>query len=314
MCVLGVYEWDGSDPVTTGFWLLPYSLPVHPVRFWCHCRVVYLPMSHLYGLWATGGITPLVQQIRSEIYTQPYEDIEWGSLCGNRCPKDVYAVRSKIQRALWNTLNLYQKVWFPGKNWLHQCALKETMTLIEAEDEATNYIDIGPVNKTIDFLCQWFSDTNSEAVENHRNRLKEYLWLAEDGIKMQGYNGSQLWDTAFSAQAHFSIDRPIIDPSVKMLSRAHDCIVETQLMASIDGQHGAEQLCLWPGRSAISNIRFWSSGGATSNIPLWPYKSYICFKCALMPQSEEDPFQISANGHKEVPFQISADDRRPKSL
>jgi squalene cyclase len=31
-------------------------------------------------------------------------------------------------------------------------------------------------------------------------RLFDYLWVAEDGMKMQGYNGSQLWDTAFAAQ------------------------------------------------------------------------------------------------------------------
>ena len=31
--------------------------------------------------------------------------------------------------------------------------------------------------------------------------MPDYLWLAEDGMKMQGYNGSQTWDTAFAAQA-----------------------------------------------------------------------------------------------------------------
>jgi len=35
----------------------------------------------------------------------------------------------------------------------------------------------------------------------HLARLPDYLWLAEDGMKMQGYNGSQLWDTAFAVQA-----------------------------------------------------------------------------------------------------------------
>ena len=35
----------------------------------------------------------------------------------------------------------------------------------------------------------------------HIPRVYDYLWLAEDGMKMQGYNGSQLWDTAFAVQA-----------------------------------------------------------------------------------------------------------------
>ena len=34
----------------------------------------------------------------------------------------------------------------------------------------------------------------------HLARVPDYLWVAEDGMKMQGYNGSQLWDTAFAVQ------------------------------------------------------------------------------------------------------------------
>ena len=34
--------------------------------------------------------------------------------------------------------------------------------------------------------------------------MQDYLWVAEDGMKMQGYNGSQLWDTAFATQAILS--------------------------------------------------------------------------------------------------------------
>ena len=30
-------------------WLLPESLPLHPSKLWCHCRMVYLPMSFLYA-------------------------------------------------------------------------------------------------------------------------------------------------------------------------------------------------------------------------------------------------------------------------
>jgi len=31
--------------------------------------------------------------------------------------------------------------------------------------------------------------------------VHDFLWVAEDGMKMQGYNGSQLWDTSFAVQA-----------------------------------------------------------------------------------------------------------------
>ena len=35
----------------------------------------------------------------------------------------------------------------------------------------------------------------------HALRVPDFLWVAEDGMKMQGYNGSQCWDTSFATQA-----------------------------------------------------------------------------------------------------------------
>ena len=35
----------------------------------------------------------------------------------------------------------------------------------------------------------------------HVPRVRDYLWLGRDGMKMNGTNGSQLWDTAFTIQA-----------------------------------------------------------------------------------------------------------------
>ena len=40
--------------------------------------------------------------------------------------------------------------------------------------------------------------------------LFDYLWVAEDGMKMQGYNGSQLWDTAFAVQARAMLVRCLL--------------------------------------------------------------------------------------------------------
>lgn len=44
-------------------------------------------------------------------------------------------------------------------------------------------------------------DLNHPTVVNHMMRVPDYLWIAEDGMKMQGYNGSQCWDTSFAIQA-----------------------------------------------------------------------------------------------------------------
>ncbi len=49
LAILGVYEWEGINSVPPELWYLPFWLPFHPGRTWCHCRMVYLPMSFIYG-------------------------------------------------------------------------------------------------------------------------------------------------------------------------------------------------------------------------------------------------------------------------
>lgn len=230
LAVLGAYEWDGLDPLTPEFWLLPYAIPCHPARFWCHCRVVYLPMSHLYGKRATGEITPLVKELRQELYGEDYDRINWSSFRGLCCEVDIYVKRPKLQRLLWSALSFYENVSFPGKQWLRNRALKETLELVMNEDDNTNHIDIGPVNKVINYLCVWFDDPHSERAKNHAERLKDYLWLAEDGMKMQGYNGSQLWDTSFTTQAMMKAGRETMSPFIKTLSKAHNYVEISQVL------------------------------------------------------------------------------------
>jgi squalene/oxidosqualene cyclase-like protein len=44
-------------------------------------------------------------------------------------------------------------------------------------------------------------DIHHSTVLNHMARVADYMWVAEDGMKMKGYNGSQCWDTSFAIQA-----------------------------------------------------------------------------------------------------------------
>ena len=204
LAVLGVYSYDGLNPMPPEMWLLPYSGWTgigwaHPGRFWCHCRMVYLPMSYMYGIRGTCKPTALTAALREELYPMPYESINWDA-ARNLCAKeDLYYTHPLVQDLVWWALTKTEKVLLGSR--LRRKALAECMKHIHYEDENTRYIDIGPVNKILNMLCCWFEDPGSEAFRRHLPRLHDYLWVAEDGMKMQGYNGSQLWDTAFAVQA-----------------------------------------------------------------------------------------------------------------
>ncbi len=57
---------------------------------------------------------------------------------------------------------------------------------VRYEDTETNGICIGPVNKSLDMLSEYFaSEGKSKLFELHQTRVADYLWLAADGMKMQ---------------------------------------------------------------------------------------------------------------------------------
>ncbi|XP_028752047.1 cycloartenol synthase [Neltuma alba] len=235
LSVLGVYEWSGNNPLPPEIWLLPYVLPFHPGRMWCHCRMVYLPMSYLYGKRFVGPITPTVLSLRKELYTIPYHHIDWNQ-SRNLCAKeDLYYPHPLVQDILWASLHKVVEpilMSWPGKK-LREKAIKTAIEHIHYEDENTRYICIGPVNKVLNMLCCWVEDPNSEAFKLHLPRIYDYLWIAEDGMKMQGYNGSSLWDTAFAVQAIISTN--LSEEYEETLRKAHVYIKNSQVLEDCPG-------------------------------------------------------------------------------
>ncbi|XP_062109486.1 cycloartenol synthase-like [Humulus lupulus] len=227
--------WSSNNPLPPEIWLLPYILPIHPGRMWCHCRMVYLPMSFLYGKKFIGPITPTVLSLRKELFTVPYHEIDWNE-ARNLCAKeDLYYPHPLVQDILWATLHKAVEpvlMNWPGKK-LREKALHSAMEHIHYEDENTRYVCIGLVNKVLNMLCCWVEDPNSEAFKLHLPRINDYLWIAEDGMKMQGYNGSQLWDTSFAAQAIMSTD--FVKEYSITLRKAHEFIKTSQVLEDCPG-------------------------------------------------------------------------------
>lgn len=238
LAVLGVYSWDGLNPMPPEMWLLPYSKWTgvgyfQPGRYWCHCRMVYLPMSYVYGARATCKETELTASLREELYAGPYDKVNWNAARNLCAQEDLYYPHPLIQDVLWTVL--YHCEPLLKGSWLRKKALGECIKHITYEDVNTRYIDIGPVNKVINMLCCWLHEPEGEAFKRHLVRVPDYLWLAEDGMKMQGYNGSQLWDTAFAVQAIAEAD--MLDVSASCLKKAHAYIDNSQVI-----QESAEPL------------------------------------------------------------------------
>lgn len=59
------------------------------------------------------------------------------------------------------------------------------MEHIHHEDESSRYITIGCVEKVLCMLACWVEDPNGDYFKKHLARIPDYLWVAEDGMKMQ---------------------------------------------------------------------------------------------------------------------------------
>ncbi|CAG8534492.1 20617_t:CDS:10 [Dentiscutata erythropus] len=197
---LNVYDWEGLNPIPPELWLLPYFVPFHPGRFWIHTRVIYLPMGYCYGRRLSAEITPLIEQLRQELYIQPYETINWSKARNNIAEIDLYAPHTKLLKFCNYILNIYEKI--PNLIGLRDISLQESYELIRCEDENTDYLDIAPVNKVLHILCTYYEEgPDSETFKLAKERLIDYMWLGPEGMMMCGTNGTQVWDTAFAAIA-----------------------------------------------------------------------------------------------------------------
>mgnify|MGYP006271172637 CR=1 FL=1 len=225
LALLDLYDYEGLHPQPPELWLLPESLPIHPSRLWCHCRMVYLPMAWLYGRRARAQLDPLLASIRTEIYDEPYADIKWRRLRSHVAPTDLYTPHSQVMRLAYRALAVYED---RHNSRLRQAALDFVLDQVRQEDENTNYLCIGPINKVFNALCWHFEKPGGPEVTRHLERLPEYLWQADDGTKMQGYNSSELWDTAFAVQAVLATGKHAENRDV--LQKAHAFIEQNQVL------------------------------------------------------------------------------------
>ncbi|MED6110491.1 Beta-amyrin synthase [Stylosanthes scabra] len=235
LSILGLFEWCGTNPMPPEFWLLPSFLPMHPAKMWCYCRLVYMPMSYLYGKRFVGPITPLILQLRQELYNElPYEKVDWKKARHQCAKEDLYYPHPLIQDLIWDSLRIFTEpllTHWPFNKLVRERALQVTMKHIHYEDENSRYITIGCVEKVLCMLACWVEDPNGDAFKKHLARVPDYLWVSEDGMAMQSF-GSQEWDAGFAIQALLATNLDEITPT---LEKGHDFIKKSQVRDNPSG-------------------------------------------------------------------------------
>ncbi len=268
LCLLGLYDWRGIHPLQPEFWLLPKDAPMHPRRLWCHARQVYLPMAWLYGMRSTmPSGDPLQRALRDELYDGRWSSIAWEQHRDTVSKADDYRPTTPGLKATYLAENTYERLPFKP---LRKRALAECLKHIQYEDRVTNDIDIGPVNAVLNTFVHHFRGAEGRAeFERGFAALEPYLWLGHDGLKMQGYNNSELWDTAFAVQAILAT--PAAWHDERVLHKAYGYLRDNQILEDVP--------------DAEAHYRHASKGGwpFSNRAHGWPITDCTSegFKCAL---------------------------------
>ncbi|KAF3432237.1 hypothetical protein FNV43_RR26976 [Rhamnella rubrinervis] len=236
MSILGVYDWEGSNPIPPEFLFHQTILPLHPSKMFCYFRLTFLPMSYLYGKRFVGTVTPLIKQLREEIYNRPYNEIKWSKVRHLCAKEDNYYPHGRLQRLIWDGFYYIAEPTLNSRffKWIRESAIQKAIDYIHYEDENSRYITIGCVEKPLMMLSCWVDDPNGEQFKKHLARVADYLWVAEDGLAMQSF-GTQTWDASFTVQALLAAN--ISDEIGPVLKKAHEFLKISQVRVNPSGDY-----------------------------------------------------------------------------
>ncbi|KAJ8445201.1 hypothetical protein Cgig2_024407 [Carnegiea gigantea] len=234
MQVLGVYEWEGCNPLPPEFWFFPRISPVHPGNLMAYARLVYMPMSYVYGKKFVGSLTPLVHSLRKELYTQPYYEINWNKARSTIAKEDLYSPRTMALDIVFGFLYYFAEPvlqrWPFSK--LRDKAIELAIRHVHYEDINSRYICIGAVEKVLCLFACWVEDPNSDAYKRHLARIPDYFWVEEDGLKLQSI-ATQSWDVALAIQAILASG--LTREYAPTLRKAHDFLKASQVRDNPSG-------------------------------------------------------------------------------
>ncbi|KAG5511798.1 hypothetical protein GH5_08110 [Leishmania sp. Ghana 2012 LV757] len=226
LCILGVYSWEGVNPIPPEMVLMPDWVPFSLGKMWCHSRAIAVPFSYFYGLRWSAPAFPTTLALREEIYAESYGVIPWRRFRGAVCELDVYSPTSPLYRVTAGLLDLYERHPIP---FLRRYALEANWRHIAYDDENTHFICLGPVNKALNMLVTWLREgEHSVRFQEHCHRVSDYLFLQDTGMTVSGYNGSQLWDTSFSVQAICACHREMMFPAEMELAHHYIDVAQVQ--------------------------------------------------------------------------------------
>lgn len=232
LALVGLYEWEGVSPVLPELWSAPRWLPMHPSRYYCHTRLIYLGMATLYAERHQRPATPTIRALRDELFLEPEGEIDFEAARETLREGDVHVPPTRALKLAYRALKLFDKT---RTRRSREGLLAQLRERIRYELRSTSHTCISPVSGLLDILALWVADANDPDVAKALERFEGWIWEDDvEGTRVCGARSAS-WDTAFAAQA-LSAAAPFVD--VEEALRGADAFLRSQQIRSGTGREG----------------------------------------------------------------------------
>lgn len=198
LAIAGLYEWEGVSPILPEAWRTPRWLPVHPSRYYCHTRQIFLGMAVIYGEKWHGPISPRVLAIRDELFPGGYDKVDFVAARESLREGDLVTPWSPPLKISYRVMALLDRVQSRGARAQVLAELRES---IRYELRSTSHACISPVSGLLDQIALHIEDPGDPDLLAAKDRFETWIWEDEiDGARVSGAR-SATWDTSAAAQA-----------------------------------------------------------------------------------------------------------------
>ena len=230
LALVGLYDWRGVNAVLPELWSLPRWTALHPAKWYCHTRLIYMAMAAIHPLRFRAPVTPTVASIREELFPQGFANVDFPAGRNRLRDADLFARPSVWLRVGLGLAQWYDRFHSEGRR--ARCT-ESIIRHIRWELRTTTHRSISPVSGFLNVLALWLRDPDDTDCRQALARLDGWIWEdPEGGTRVSGARTAS-WDTGFSLQALAAV--PEFDGVGGSVRRGADFLGSQQIDSSFEG-------------------------------------------------------------------------------
>jgi lanosterol synthase len=161
LALFSLYRWEGVNPIIPELWALPLAAPVHPSRYYCHTRLIYMSMATLYAERFQMPATALTLALRDELFPEGFEQVDFAPLRKRLREGDLFAAPSRALKVSYEALRVVDRLRTRASR---KGLLEQFRKAIRWELAVSSHTSISPVSGLLNILALWFEDPNDPDV------------------------------------------------------------------------------------------------------------------------------------------------------